>query len=154
MEWCFNRLEDGKFGDQKYLDQWPVLFGGVHILQCRGAGVAPWNFSQYEITEHRDGHLFIDGEPLVFYHFHQFRILEGGRFYYASSVYSADKDFPAGVYMSYTQAILDSINAVRLVDPGFSSGIESHGPVTLEAAARKYLPTSLKNAIKRVFSAR
>ena len=72
LEWCFIRAEEGKFGDQKYLDDWPKRFEGVVVLQNKGAGVAPWNFLQYRIEW--NGHtLTIDGQPLIFYHFHAFK---------------------------------------------------------------------------------
>lgn len=77
LEWCYNRIEDGKFGDQKYLDDWTTRFAGVHVLEHRGGGVAPWNVQQYRI-ELNGTELLVDGEPLVFYHFHQYRIYEGG----------------------------------------------------------------------------
>lgn len=47
IEWCFSRHEDGKFGDQKYLDEWPSLYENIHILNNLGGGVAPWNLQKY-----------------------------------------------------------------------------------------------------------
>lgn len=69
IEWCFDRNEDGKFGDQKYLDQWPALFPNqVHILSQVDKTLAPWNVDY-----------FLSKNPIglmpVFYHFQSFRIV-------------------------------------------------------------------------------
>jgi hypothetical protein len=69
IEWCFARFEDGKFGDQKYLDDWPERFPGVVVLQHKGAGIGPWNLSAYR-TDRCNGAVEVEGHPLIFYHFH------------------------------------------------------------------------------------
>jgi len=77
LEWCFDRKENGLFGDQKYLDDWPERFSGVHVLTHLGGGVAPWNIQQYNV--HKTGEkLFIDDTLLVFYHFHGYKFYQDG----------------------------------------------------------------------------
>jgi hypothetical protein len=51
IEWCFDRYEDGKFGDQKYLDDWTERFPGVLALPHEGGGLAPWNLGHYVLQK-------------------------------------------------------------------------------------------------------
>jgi hypothetical protein len=74
LEWCYDRCEDGKFADQKYLDEWRVRFPGVHVLEHPGADVAPWNIERYRVGR-RGRTVTVDGAPLVFYHFQGYREL-------------------------------------------------------------------------------
>lgn len=80
LEWCYNRFENGKFGDQKYLDDWPQRFEGIHVLEHHGGGVAPWNVQQYT-PERKHDELFIrkieNGRNyrVVFYHFHYLKFI-------------------------------------------------------------------------------
>lgn len=70
LEWCHDRVEDGRYGDQKYLDDWPTRFPGVAVVRQKGVNVAPWNYLNYQIRR-RGGRLWVDADPLVFYHFHR-----------------------------------------------------------------------------------
>lgn len=64
IEWCYARAEDGKFGDQKYLDDWPDRFGQrVHVVVDKELALAPWNATRFPYSNS------------VFYHFHGLRII-------------------------------------------------------------------------------
>jgi hypothetical protein len=84
IEWCYARFEDGKFGDQLYLDDWTERFEGVHVLKHLGGGLAAWNVQQYEFFRKKDelwGRVKTTGEEfkVVFYHFHYLRFIKDGR---------------------------------------------------------------------------
>lgn len=72
IEWCHDRYEAGRFADQKYLDKWPKLFRGVAVLDHKGANLAPWNLANYRIRA-TGGRVWVDQQPLVFFHFHRFK---------------------------------------------------------------------------------
>jgi len=82
--WCYNRVEDGKFGDQMYLDDWTTRFQKVHVMKHLGGGLAGWNISQYDFfkdekdfygVEKRTGNKF----EVIFYHFHYLKFYSNGK---------------------------------------------------------------------------
>jgi len=102
IDWCYDRHEDGKFADQKYLDKWPKMYGNeVVISKNLGVGLAAWNVDGEEIIRSKDGFL-INGEPLIFFHFHGLKIYNH---FIAKSGFSAYKTPVTNVlrdlYISY-----------------------------------------------------
>jgi len=76
LEWCYDRYEAGRFADQKYLDDWPSRFQRVAVLHHKGANLAPWNLANYTIRANGD-RVLVDEDPLIFFHFHRLRQIEG-----------------------------------------------------------------------------
>src|SRR5207244_8164736 len=68
LEWCYDRYEDGRFADQKYLDDWPSRFQRVAVLQHKGANLAPWNLANYTIRANGD-RVLVDEAPPILSHF-------------------------------------------------------------------------------------
>lgn len=69
-EWCFNRNEGDRFGDQRYLDTWESDYTGeVCAISNIGVNLAPWNISQYSVSQGPR----VDGAPVVCYHLHEFQ---------------------------------------------------------------------------------
>jgi len=74
VAWCYDRVSGDKYADQKYLDEWPALYDDLLILRHTGCAVGPWNWSGANI-ELRGNTAYVDGVPLIFYHFHGMKIL-------------------------------------------------------------------------------
>jgi len=113
IEWCYARFEDGKFGDQKYLDNWLTQFKGVHNLLHAGAGVAPWNIQQYVLfREAQRWYLRVNRDkstvPLIFYHFHHVRFMSDGTVD-LSDIYDLGSSQVLPLYQEYLVAI-DDVN--------------------------------------------
>jgi hypothetical protein len=127
IESCERNITAGRFGDQKYLDDWPQRFEGVHVLQHLGGGVAPWNLQQYAFdpqpphaaTEIATGRRF---EP-VFFHFHGLELRTGGRVRLSGASYAIGTDAFEVFYRPYLRH-LDDIGR-RLAARGI--GFDPHG---------------------------
>ena len=97
IEWCFARVENGKFGDQKYLDDWPDRFGDlVHVLQNKELVLAPWNASRFPYGNS------------ICWHFHHFRILSKNNIptYFDYGPYFLPRCVRSYVYSSYVSDLM------------------------------------------------
>ena len=86
LDWCYDRLEAGRFADQKYLDVFPEKFSGVYIMRHLGGGVAPWNISQADIAC-SNNRVTVSQQPLIFYHAHGVKRIWGPFFFSGLSHY-------------------------------------------------------------------
>lgn len=132
-EWCYLQPQEGKMGDQMYLNAWPETYAGLRVLQHHGGGVAPWNVNQYSIQA-RDGKIFVGSVPLVFYHFHAFRWFENGRYNPAEGYWLHPQALRL-IYPLYQAAQEQALAKIRAVDPAFAFGFAK--PNVLSLAWRK-----------------
>jgi hypothetical protein len=107
LEWCFARHEEGRFGDQKYLDLWPELFPReVHIVRQVEKTLGPWNELHFEKLS--SGRL----DP-VFYHFQGVKITSPDRarlYYYNYTIGRKGMQF----YRSYQAALRSSVSTMKI----------------------------------------
>lgn len=112
LEWCYARLEDGKFGDQKYLDDWLQRFTGVHVLTHPGQGIAPWNVQQFSFVN-EDGGLYLaernkNGKyPVIFFHFHGLKFYTDQFVSCCGAIYELTPEVKEIFYKPYIKSLLD-----------------------------------------------
>jgi hypothetical protein len=146
IDWCFARYEDGKFGDQKYLDNWPETYSNIHILEHAGGGIAPWNLTRYRFFSAADSLAGIEKSNgvqfyVVFYHFQYVRFMENGLvdagWYLISS--TAIKLF----YKPYLKKIIEIEKRIRSVNSNFHQGKSEYNTVGLR--------NKMKTGFKKIF---
>ncbi len=130
LEWCYNRHEDGKFGDQKYLDDWTRRFKGVHVLKHPGGGMAPWNIQQYGLeksgTDELTGVVYNRAEigksfQPVFFHFHGLKLYENGKTILAPKMYLTNKKVREWLYEPYIARLKEAKASVVKIEPGLAA---------------------------------
>jgi len=118
LDWCYWKLEDGKLGDQMYLDEWPKLYAKDLVISKNvGVDAAPWNIGQYKVSS-RDGVTHINDNKLVCYHFHQFQILGPNNFSRILG-YTLSRDVIRYIYEPYEKELRDQYKKIRKYDKNF-----------------------------------
>jgi hypothetical protein len=121
-EWCFDKIEPDRFGDQKYLDDWTERFQNVHVVQHLGAGLAPWNASQYDLVK-KSSQLYVESDALIFYHFHAVGIYRFN-FGYLRGGYPITAQLRNWIYRPYFQEIARAHQRLAAVYPQFRQKTE------------------------------
>ncbi len=102
IEWCFARFEEGRFGDQKYLDDWPERFpDDVHVLQQQSALQAPWNAARFDPAAAR------------VFHFHELRTMSENRVRLGH--YRIPPETLEAIYAPYLLDLADALERLRRI---------------------------------------
>jgi hypothetical protein len=145
LECCELNTNQGKCGDQKYLDDWTTRFQGVYELQNLGGGVAPWNVSQYYIFKNSEkiyGRVINSHHQfeLVFYHFHAVKIYLNDYYQLTNSNYYLDKQVIKLIYIPYLYHLKDIRQKIFKLDQSFNPN----------GSSQSYLPTASDKFFKRM----
>jgi hypothetical protein len=131
LEWCYARYEDGKFGDQLYLDDWTERFQGVHVMKHLGGGLAAWNVQQYEFKKENEkifGKEISTGKSfeVIFYHFHYLKFFKDGLIELGRRKLS-DRVIDI-FYKNYIKQLDEIASEVKLIDSTFDPNGSTERP--------------------------
>lgn len=159
IEWCYNRVEDGKFGDQKYLDSWTTQFKGVHELKHLGGGVAPWNVQQYTFAKQGDkiiGTEIASGNSfeVVFFHYHSFKCFENDIVLLSDTEYYLTENVIQTFYKTYVKDLMKQYAIVKKQNDKINAnGVFSaarFGPMGIKTILQ-YYKDNLRSSKRNVF---
>jgi hypothetical protein len=152
IKWCYSTFEDGKMGDQKYLDSWPYMFDGVQICRNLGAGMAPWNALGFDLQKQND-QLMIGNEPLYFYHFHGLIYLSNQTWYIGG--YKIPEITMENIYKPYIRHLLQIDKEVKVpyanADPLNTIDAKTLNVLTLKFKMGIYL-IDIKRSVRQFVS--
>jgi hypothetical protein len=152
IEWCYDRLEEGRFADQKYLDDWPERFSRVVELRHKGANVAPWNLGRWNVRGN-GSEVLIDDEPLIFFHFHRFRRV--APFVYDTNLarygVRTSSIIRRGIFRPYVRTISNITNLMKDLFPRKPLGLGMRKEETNFVAKLKYSLRSYRRALQGDF---
>lgn len=119
LDWCFLSPDNGRFGDQKYLDtiaSFPNVKISIHI----GVNAAPWNclYGDNHFNIHlRNKRVFLNDSPLVFYHFAKVEIYSEKDFdIWAMSPREIKGDILHHIYKPYLSQLRKVMKEVKELD--------------------------------------
>lgn len=159
IDWCYARAEDGKFGDQKYLDDWTARFKNVHVLKHLGGGIAPWNVQQYHFTEKNNriiGQEIATGKEFeaVFFHFHGLKFYDNDIVSLTHWEYELSSKVIELFFKPYVKTLMLHKNAILKIDATInangSSGEAPFKQLNFDAL-KKYYFEGIKNSRRNIF---
>lgn len=153
LEHCSLDGDGVYWGDQKYMDNWLKDYDFVIESSHLGAGVAPWNISQYKMA--MEGNSFYlkhcSGRkcPIVFYHFENIKYLNHSRVDTGIECFwGIDRKLIQYLYTDYLKKI-DKKKVMLKNSYGIDVLIKNHPGVS---TSNEYHSSRIKILIARIFS--
>jgi hypothetical protein len=131
VDWCFDRLENGKFADQKYLDEWPRLYQDRLMTAHLGINTGPWAMCKGGLTSDKAGNIFIEKYPLVVYHFQGIRLYSCRHFYVGCMFDFSPYKLLECLYYPYIRKLLKGMRQIDVEIGGHDRYVKEPFPVRM-----------------------
>jgi hypothetical protein len=171
LEWCYDRVEEGRWSDLTYLNEWPQRFPGVRVLEHPGC-LGEWNIRYFRVSA-ADGRVLVDDRPLVLFHYGALWIYSGRltrlpRLGFLAGYYRVKPgplvwatanpiapDERRLLWEPYLRRLGTAIDEVRAVEPSFHAGLVHLTVRELAySTVRWALPASVRRPLKESLSRR
>lgn len=154
----YDKVWDGIFVDQLWMNHTPLFFDKVVVLRNYGYNVAPWNMHERKYIELQNGKYYMsDGNPLIFYHFSSYRFKSPDVFSIYYNRYSFD-NLPnniRAIYNDYHQDLLDNrisfFSTRKCAFIAKDKNIQKEEKSTLKKIILNITPPILLKGLKRIF---
>lgn len=159
LEWCYARVEDQRFGDQKYLDDWTSRFSCVHVLKHLGGGVAPWNVQQYNFKKNAnkvlgEAPLSSNKFDLIFYHYHAFTYTWNDSFKLTDELYALNRNQIKHIYKPYVLALSKAESMVQSLNENIIAYKRTEQGMHIQKVIGRSLLFFLQGFYKQFYSRR
>jgi hypothetical protein len=136
IEWCYDIVSEGRFADQKYLEEFVKSPGVAYVEESIEMNAAIWNVRDTEVQA-VDENVQIDGNQLVFYHFSSFLILNVNEFdlwkWDSLGIGDLQKDM---IYIPYAGAVA---RAIKDIEPYIENISQVFSGVNVNYKASNYV---------------
>jgi hypothetical protein len=119
INWCYNRAENGLYGDQKYTADWTERFKRVGVVRNMGINATAW-YAHASVIEQKDNRLYINDTPIVFYHYNGLNYYNKNEFDLCVFI-SLPKHLVDLIYVPYLRRLQETIKKVGKLDMYFYS---------------------------------
>jgi hypothetical protein len=125
IDWCYFKTEEGRWADQKYLDQIPELYENICVVKSLGINMTPFtlyrlNFEQQKYFGLKDNKLFINNIKLVLFHYYGFRYYDENNIDLCSYWMKFSSNSIAYLYIPYIKACKAAMKEIELIKKDYN----------------------------------
>ncbi|MDF2889728.1 MAG: putative Glycosyltransferase [Clostridia bacterium] len=125
IDWCYFTAEEGRWADQKYLDNVPELYENICIVKSLGINMTPFtlyrlNFEQQKYFGIKDNKLFINNIKLVLFHYYGFRYYDENNIDLCSYWMKFTRNSIEYVYIPYIKACKAAMKEIELIKKDYN----------------------------------
>ncbi len=121
IEWCSDKADNGRWADQKYLDEFPQRFKGVGIVNNLGINLTPFtiyrvNTEQGKAVMKKNDGLYIDDVRIILYHYYGLRFYNHNEYDLSCYWMMFDEETIKLVYLPYIKECQEEVCKIQDFD--------------------------------------